>query len=51
MDRVGGILNITRSIGDFAMKSLGVTVAPYVKRIVLKQTDKFIIMATDGLWD
>jgi len=33
------------------MKSLGVSGIPHVKRIVLKQNDKFILMAIDGLWD
>lgn len=51
MDRVGGQLAVTRSIGDFNFRTLGVIPNPHIVRRVLKPSDKWIIMATDGVWD
>lgn len=48
-NRVNGILEISRAIGDFSMKP-EVSTEPYVKICKLNQNDK-IILATDGLWD
>ena len=51
MDRVGGQLAITRSIGDHSLKEFGVISIPHINRRVIKPLDKWIIIATDGLWD
>jgi len=50
-NRVAGGLAITRALGDHAYKSFGVTGSPYVVRHVLRPFDKFLIIASDGVWD
>jgi serine/threonine protein phosphatase PrpC len=49
--RVGGGLAITRAIGDHAFKNFGVTCLPYTVRHVLRPFDKFLVIASDGIWD
>lgn len=49
--RAGGQLAITRSIGDHSLREVGVIPIPSVKRIILKPTDLWLIIATDGVWD
>jgi len=44
-------LGISRSIGDLYIKDFGVTAEPEVFCLHLKPPDKFIIIASDGLWD
>ena len=49
--RVMGQLAVTRAFGDLDLKSSGVSVIPDVKEINIESTDKYLIMASDGLWD
>lgn len=43
---------MTRSLGDLVAKSVGVTYEPEIKVLNnLNKNDKFIVMASDGLWD
>lgn len=43
---------MTRSLGDLVSKSVGVTYEPEIKSIdTLSRKDKFIVIASDGLWD
>ena len=49
MDRVGGQLAITRSIGDHSLKEFGVISIPHIKRRLIKPFDKWMIVASDGL--
>ena len=51
MDRVGGQLAITRSIGDHSLKEFGVISIPHITRRLIKPFDKWMIVASDGLWD
>lgn len=45
-------LAMTRSMGDLVAKSVGVTYEPEIKVISnLSSQDKFIVLASDGLWD
>lgn len=44
-------LAMTRSIGDTWLKKLGVTSDPEILTKELNAQDKFIILASDGLWD
>ena len=44
-------LSISRTIGDEDAKKLGVTFEPELFRYELKENDKIIIIATDGLWE
>ncbi len=52
-NRLGGNLAITRSIGDFnyKMKESGLISEPYIKKVVVEDTDRFLIMGSDGIWD
>jgi len=49
-NRVNGILAVTRSLGDCAMKDY-VIGEPYTTDIKLEATDTHLILACDGLWD
>lgn len=49
--RVNGLLSMSRSIGDVGLKPW-ITCEPDITTHVLSaKTDKFLILATDGLWD
>jgi len=50
-DRVGGIINITRALGDLEAKKMGVICEPYFESNVLLKEDTHLIIACDGLWD
>lgn len=44
-------LAMARSIGDHAVKAVGVIPEPEVKTFEVQSNDKFIIMASDGVWE
>ena len=44
-------LMVTRSLGDAIGKTIGVTSEPEVHNIELQDIDRYIIMASDGVWD
>jgi len=50
-DRVGGSLAITRAFGDHALKKEGVTARPSIKKHILRPSDKYLVIASDGIWD
>ena len=51
-NRVGGQLAVSRALGDHSLKSEGLTAFPHVvKRDVTANRDRFLIAASDGLWD
>jgi len=50
LNRVNGILAVTRSLGDHAMKDY-VIGDPHLTEIKLEPTDTHVIIACDGLWD
>jgi len=50
LNRVNGILAVTRSLGDHAMKDY-VIGEPYLTEVLLEPTDTHLILACDGLWD
>ena len=49
--RVGGSLAVTRAFGDHALKKDGVIAKPYINKHVLRTCDKFLVIASDGVWD
>jgi serine/threonine protein phosphatase PrpC len=49
--RVEGMLAVTRALGDFHMKSHGVISIPSVDRQVILPGDKYLVVASDGIWD
>ena len=63
-NRVLGTLAVTRTLGDLEMKAgvllffffkllqkKGVSNDPFVNKITLDKFDKFVVIASDGLWD
>ncbi len=42
---------MARSIGDYAVKSVGVIAEPVVSFHDLHENDTFLILATDGVWE
>lgn len=48
--RVLGVLEVSRSLGDGQYKRCGVSNFPDVVRCQLMDTDRFLVMACDGLW-
>ncbi|KAJ1479239.1 phosphatase 2C-like domain-containing protein [Baffinella frigidus] len=49
-NRVNGIMEVTRSIGDRELKKAGVISTPDLQRITLCARDEFLLLACDGLW-
>jgi len=49
-NRVNGVLAVTRSLGDAAMKEF-VVGSPYTTETSLSEDDTLLIVACDGLWD
>jgi len=50
LNRVNGILAVTRSLGDHAMKDY-VIGEPHLVDTLLESSDTHLILACDGLWD
>lgn len=48
---VGGSLAVSRAFGDYSLKSEGVIAVPYVRKHFVWPFDKFLVVATDGVWD
>lgn len=44
-------LAVSRSLGDGASRCLGVIAEPVITTHTLQPTDRFLLIATDGLWD
>lgn len=42
---------MTRTLGDYKGKEIGLISDPEIQHIELKPGDKFIILASDGVWD
>jgi serine/threonine protein phosphatase PrpC len=52
MGRLGGLLAITRAFGDIALKkNMGLIARPEVKKVEIRLNHRFVIVASDGLWD
>lgn len=51
MNRVGGVLAVTRAFGDISLKTHGLISKPDVKKIPLRLHHRYVIIASDGLWD
>jgi len=51
--RVGGSLALTRALGDHALKGAGggVSASPHYVRHGLGPEDRFVLLASDGVWD
>ena len=49
--RIEGQLIVSRAFGDWELKKYGVSCIPHIKKIELKKDDKYVIIASDGVWD
>ena len=50
-NRVGGVLAVSRAFGDHALRNSGLIATPYVTKITLQNYDKYLVIASDGIWD
>ena len=48
--RVGG-LAVSRALGDHALKDMGVTAVPECTTQSLTGDDRYVLLASDGVWD
>jgi serine/threonine protein phosphatase PrpC len=46
-----GQLAVTRAFGDFEYTQHGLSCTPELKILQLEGKEKYLILATDGLWD
>lgn len=49
--RVGGVLAVTRAFGDHSLKQSGLISVPHIVKYTLKPFDRFLVIASDGVWD
>ena len=49
--RVYGQLMLSRAFGDWELKPYGVICEPHVTRINITDNDKYVVVASDGIWD
>ena len=50
-NRVGGVLAVTRAFGDHSLRKSGLIATPHITKYTLKPFDKFLVLASDGVWD
>lgn len=50
-ERLSGKLAISRAFGDFSMKEKGLIVDPSINKVILSDSDKFVVLCSDGIWD
>ena len=49
--KLNDILCVTRAIGDFDLKQKGLINIPHLYRREITYSDKYVIIASDGIWD
>lgn len=49
--RVFGQLVLTRALGDHSLKKYGVIATPYVTKTLIEENHKYVVLASDGVWD
>lgn len=49
--RVFGTLAVSRAFGDYEYKKFGICATPYVTKTLSQKGDKYIVIASDGVWD
>ena len=50
-DRLGGILAVTRGLGDFDLKSKGLICEPHITKKLIDHNVNYCVLASDGVWD
>jgi serine/threonine protein phosphatase PrpC len=51
MNRLGGVLAVTRAFGDITLKIHGLISKPDIKKIPIRLHHRYVVVASDGLWD
>ena len=51
MNRIGGVLAVTRAFGDISLKPHGLISRPDIKKIPIRLHHRYVVVASDGLWD
>ena len=49
--RVYGVLMLSRAFGDWELKNFGISNIPHFCKVELNEFDKYVVIATDGVWD
>ena len=49
--RVYGQLMLSRAFGDWELKTYGVICEPHITKVNIEKDDKYLIIASDGVWD
>ena len=50
-DRLGGILAVTRGLGDFDLKTKGLISEPHIVKKLIDHNLNYCVLASDGVWD
>jgi len=50
-ERLQGVIQVTRCIGDRPLRDFGLTAEPNVRTVELVESDRALVVASDGLWD
>lgn len=50
-DEEGPGIAMSRTLGDFQAKNIGLISEPEIDHLWLKTRDKFVVLASDGVWD
>ena len=50
-NRLGGILAVSRGLGDFDLKKKGLICEPHITKRLIDQNVSYCILASDGVWD
>ena len=50
-DRLGGILAVSRGLGDFDLKKKGLTCEPHIIKRLMDSNINYCVLASDGVWD
>ncbi len=50
-NRLNNVLAVSRSIGDFDQKGKGLIAIPHIHKHNIHKKDKFLVVASDGIWD
>jgi len=45
------VLAVTRAFGDHSLRQSGLIAVPHIVKYTLKPFDKFLVIASDGVWD
>ena len=49
--RVYGVLMLSRAFADWELKNFGVSCIPHFCKVELNEFDKYVVIASDGVWD